>query len=139
MIDIKEKNISSFFSSLLQQFFDSKYNRTGNNFNLHRNISWCSEVSSLFTLNQCFYFYHEENILLINHLQIQLKSSGNMDICGFSYVDEKVGWIPRVVWEFSIQSGNKEAQLLSYINNIDSAFQKEYSFFFLGSLCTIFY
>jgi serine/threonine protein kinase len=47
----------------------------------------------------------------------QIRSGrGSMDICGFARVNK--GWMPRVVWEFSVNSANKEDQLFAYCNNL---------------------
>ena len=47
----------------------------------------------------------------------QIRSGkGVMDICGFARVNK--GWMPRVVWEFSVDSANKEDQLFAYCNNL---------------------
>jgi hypothetical protein len=65
-------------------------------------------------------------------------NNGIMDVCGYTRINSKdllsavSGWLPRVVWEFSLHDGNKEAQLFGYFNNLDKDYPDNYWQFCLG-------
>lgn len=80
-----------------------------------------------FNTNNFYNFYH--------YLKVKIfPNNGSMDVCGYTRIKNKniLGWLPRVVWEFSIDGGNREAQLFGYLNNLDKDYPEDYWPFYLG-------